>query len=199
MPQEESPYQLTGHPTRNHRPLYEGQDCYKLQLAETIQAQRTRYGCWSFGESVNSLPHHESNSNIVTTRSTPAFLITTPKCHEPQYYFPLLRRHRQPKSRNTTRTCPPPYIRLPKPHPISPNIHTRLHRRSLANQHPPDIRTPRPIPPKPNISIRLPTFQQSHHSPGIRPCRKHSPHSLIPRHYCNVIRRISKKGHLHQS
>src|ERR1700678_1512319 len=76
---------------------------------------------------------------------------------------------RQPKARNTTRTSPPPYIRLPKPHPMSPNIHTRLHRRSLTNQHPPDIRPPRPIPPKPNISIRLPTFQQSNHPPGLRP------------------------------
>src|SRR5271168_3625143 len=113
--------------------------------------------------------------------------------------FPLLRRHRQPKSRNTTRTSPPPYICLPKPHPMSPNIHTRLHRCSLANQHPPEIRTPRPIPPKPNISIRSPTFQQSHHSPGIWPCRKHPPHSLIPRHHRNVVRRISNKGRLHLS
>src|SRR6202522_4890502 len=96
------------------------------------------------------------------------FLITAPKHREPWYYFPPLRCHHQPKSRNTTRTSPPPYIRLPKPHSMSPNIHTRLHHRSLANQHPPDIRTPRPIPPKSNISIRSPTFQQSHHSPGIR-------------------------------
>ena len=130
---------------------------------------------------------------------TPTFLITAPKRHEPRYYFPPLLRHRQPKSRNTTRTGPPPYIRLPKPHPISPNIHTRLHRRSLANQHPPDIRTPRPTPPKPNISIQSPPFQQFHHSPGIRPRRKHPPHSLIPRHYHNVLRRISNKGRLHRS
>jgi hypothetical protein len=82
---------------------------------------------------------------------------------------------------------------------MSPNIHTRLHRRSLANKHPPDIRAPKPIPPKPNISIRSPTFQQSHHSPGIRPRRKHPPHSLIPRHHRNVVRRISNKGRLHLS
>ena len=130
---------------------------------------------------------------------TSTFLITAPKHHEPRYYFPLLRRHRQPKSRYTTRTGPPPHIRLPKPHPMSPNIHTRLHRRSLTNKHPPDIRAPKPIPPKPNISIRSPTFQQSHHSPGIRPCRKHPPHSLIPRHHRNVVRRISNKGRLHLS
>src|ERR1700678_4191428 len=81
------------------------------------------------------------------------FLITAPKYREPRYYFPPLRRHRQAKSRNTARTDPPPHIRLPKPDPMSPNIHTRLHRRSLTNKHPPDIRTPKPIPPKPNISI----------------------------------------------
>src|ERR1700678_1619043 len=74
-----------------------------------------------------------------------------------------------------------------------------LHRRSLTNKHPPDIRAPKPIPPKPNISIRSPTFQQSHHSPGIRPCRKHPPHSLIPRHYRNVVCRISNKGRLRLS
>jgi hypothetical protein len=82
---------------------------------------------------------------------------------------------------------------------MSPNIHTRLHRRSLANRHPPDTRTPRPIPPKPNISIQSLTSQQSHHSPGIRPRRKHPPHSLIPRHHRNVVRRISNEGHLHLS
>src|ERR1700678_701070 len=131
--------------------------------------------------------------------TTSTFLITAPKHRKPRYYFPPLRRPGQPKSRNTTRTSPPPYIRLPKPHPMSPKIHTRLHRRSLANQHPPDIRTPRPISPKPNISIRSPTFQQSHHSPGIRPCRKHPPHPLSPRHYRNVVRRISNKGRLRLS
>src|ERR1700678_4496651 len=132
-------------------------------------------------------------------RITPTFLITAPKYREPRYYFPPLRRHRQPKSRNTARTNPPPSTRLPKPHPKSPNIHTRLHRRSLANKHPPDIRAPKPIPPKQNISIRSPTFQQSHHSPGIRPRRKHPPHSLIPRHHRNVVHRISNKGRLHLS
>src|SRR6202522_1197168 len=79
-------------------------------------------------------------------RITSTFLITAPKYREPRYYFPPLRRHRQPKSRNTTRTNPPPYIRLPKPHPMSPNIHTRLHRRSLTNQHPLDICTTDPFP-----------------------------------------------------
>src|SRR5271168_226117 len=82
--------------------------------------------------------------------------------------------------------CHPPY---------TPDF-TAAH---LQNQHPPDIRTPRPIPPKPNISIQSPTFQQSHHPPGIRPCRKHPLHSLIPRHYRNVVRRISNKGRLRLS
>src|SRR5271168_4898147 len=107
----------------------------------------------------------------------------------PSYYIHLPH-HRSQTSRTT--------VLLPTA-PPSPNIHTRLHRRSLANQHPPDIRTPRPITPKPNISIRSPTFQQSHHSPGIQPCRKHPLHSLIPCHYCNVVRRISNKGRLHLS
>src|ERR1700678_2316880 len=61
--------------------------------------------------------------------------------------------HRQPKSRYTTRTGPPPHIRLPKPHPMSPNIRTRLHRRSLTNKHPPANRPPKHIPPHPTTHI----------------------------------------------
>jgi hypothetical protein len=143
--------------------------------------------------------HHDFTNNTVSTRFVSTFLITANRRPEPRYYFgqPIHRR-RQPRPhnlRNNTRT-PPPDTRLPKPHPISPNIHTRLHRRSFANHHPPDILTPKPIPPKPNISIQPLTFRQPR-----RPRRKHPPHTvnqihpLIPHHYHNVIRRILKKGH----
>ena len=141
MPQEESPYQLTGHPTRNHRPLYKGQDYYNLPKLFKHRGQDMDVGV---SENLSTLfPTLTLTAIFVTTRSTPAFLITALKCHVPRYYFPPLHRHRQPESRNTTRTGPPLYIRVPKPHPISPNIPTQLHCCSLANQHPPDICTPR--------------------------------------------------------
>src|SRR5271168_1123516 len=72
-------------------------------------------------------------------RITSTFLITAPKYREPRYYFPPLRRHRQPKSRNTTRTSPPPYIRPPKPHPMSPDF-TAAHLQTniLRTSAPPD-------------------------------------------------------------
>ena len=137
---------------------------------------------------------------------TPAFLITAPKHRERRYHLgPHVRRRRpsKPKAynhRNNTRTTPPPDIRLPKPHPISPNIYTQPRIHSLQVQTPPDIHAPRPLPQKPNIPIRPPIFQQPRHPLQRRPCRKHPPHlinqvyPLIPHHYHNVVRRILKRA-----
>jgi hypothetical protein len=94
-------------------------------------------------------PHHHD---------TPIFHLSTVKCRrhrEPRYYFgsPLHRR-RSPKFKannwNNSRTIPPPDIRLPKAHPLSPNICTKPYLRRLQHQHPPDIVAPKS--PKPNIS-----------------------------------------------
>ena len=91
------------------------------------------------------------------TRLTSHFLIAATKRRQPRYYFaPLPRRRHPPKLRTFnkhTRTRPPD-IQPPKPHPISPNIHTRLHLHLLSNQHPPDICSPIPLPLAPNISIQ---------------------------------------------
>jgi hypothetical protein len=187
-----------------------------LHRAETIQGQRMERDAEDTDDEILEnlvsspaqtqsiplpLPHHDFNNNIVITHFTPTFLTATTKRREPRYYFaPLPRRRRHPPElRNTTRTRPPD-IRPPKPHPMSPNIHTRLRLRSLGNRHPPDTLPPTPIPPKPNIPSR-PTVQQPRRPPHIRPRRKHPPHPmnqthpLIPRHHRNVIRRILKKEH----
>lgn len=129
---------------------------------------------------------------------TSAFLITALKCREPRYDFgPPLRRRRRPNFRNATRTNPAPDIRLPKPHPLSPNIRFRLRPHLLANRHPPDTLPPTPIPPKPNILFQ-PTYQQPRRPPHIRPRRKHPPARLpitpTPQNcHRSARRRISRK------
>jgi hypothetical protein len=66
-------------------------------------------------------PHHHHHHH------TPILHLTTTKRREPRYYFGSpLRRRRQ----NKIRTTSPPYTRLPRPHPFSPNIHTRSHHHS---------------------------------------------------------------------
>ena len=98
---------------------------------------------------------------------TPVLPLTTVKlkCREPRYYLGArIRRRRQPKLRNKTRTALPPDIQPPKPHLPSPNINTRPHIHSLHNQNPPDIQPPEPFPPAPNIFVRQspPHLHRSH-------------------------------------
>src|ERR1700678_1185544 len=149
---------------------------------------------------------------LVSIPSSPS---TRRMVRTPSYYIHLPH-HRSQISRTT--------VLLPTAPPSPPTQVSEYNQNQSTSIHPPTQTSPhvtqhthptsppltykptssghlhhRPIPPKPNISIRLPTFQQSHHPPGIRPCRKHPPHSLIPRHYRNVVRRISNKGRLHLS
>jgi hypothetical protein len=142
-----------------------------------------------FIEDVIHLPAHPQS--IPSLHPTPIFHITTTKHRGPRYYFgsPLRRRRHQ----NKIRTTSPPYIQLPRPHPFSPNIHTRSHRHSHPYHRHPDIVTLKPPPSKPNI----PSYQQPRHPPHIRPRRKHPPVSPSPRQNVdrrhNAIRRISKR------
>jgi hypothetical protein len=145
------------------------------------------------------------NIRYEPTHLTSAFLIATVNRREPRYHLgPPVRRHRSQKIGNNTRTNAPPDIRPPEPFPPSPNISFRRSRLYIPRNHgPPDIRIPKPIPLKPNISTRPPILQQPCRPSQLRPRRKHPPHPmnqvhpLIPCHYHNVIRRISKKGRRH--
>jgi hypothetical protein len=127
------------------------------------------------------------------TQLTSAFLIAVAKHRERRYYFGSPPRRRR---WNKIRT-PPPYRRLPRPHPISPNIHTRSYHHSHPYRTPPDISTPQPLPLVPNILAKCPAYRQPRCPPHIRPQRKHppvppSPHQNVDRRH-NAIRRISKR------
>jgi hypothetical protein len=147
-----------------------------------------------------SPPHHDSDSNVITTpppdicipdplplspniwykptHHISAFLIAATKCREPRYYFGS-----PPRRRRRT-------LEL-KTH------NSKFNTRTL----PPDIREPKPFPPAPNISLQPLLIQHSPHQQPRRPAytrprRKHPPtFPLSPDRRHNAIRRILKKTH----
>jgi hypothetical protein len=163
-----------------------------LELVVAVQRRRIEGNIEDRGDEVleNPIAPPAPPQLIPPPPHTPVFRLAVIKRREPRYHLgPHVRRRHFPKIRTTA----PPYIRLPRPHPLSPNIHTRSHRHSCPYRTPPDIRTPQPLPLVPNIS----SYQQPRHPPHICPQRKHPPVSPSPRQNVdrrhNAICRISKR------